>query len=239
MGQRIDKRKMLAQFEQGLRAEEKSEATVSKYLHDAAKFMDYVGEGNEVTKETVIAYKQLLAESYAITSANTMLSALNSFLCMSGLRDCMVKCFKVQRPSFRERKLELSKEEYIRLVETAKRRGKRRLCLVMQAICATGIRVSELPFITMEALHTRRARVSLKGKTRIVILPLELCRELKRYARERHIMSGSVFVTRTGKPLDRSNILHQMKALCEEAKVERGKVFPHNLRHLFALTYIR
>ncbi len=237
MEHKINRQKMLAQFEWEMRANEKSEATIGKYLHEAEKFMDYVGEGNAITKHTVIAYKQKLAESYAITSANTMLSALNCFLYLMDCRECTVKSFKVQRTTFRKKERELSKEEYIRLLETAKRKGMLRLCLIMQTICATGIRISELPFITVDALYTCRAEVSLKGKTRIVILPAELCRELKQYAKERNILSGSVFVTRNGNPLDRSNILHQMQSLCDEAGVDRSKVFPHNLRHLFALTY--
>ena len=166
-----------------------------------------------------------------------MLAAVNSFLRFLECADCVVRTFKVQKAVFRSRELELSRNEYVRLVETAKRRGNRRLCLVMQTICATGIRISELPFVTVESLHTRRARVSLKGKTRTVILPMELCRELKRYVKSSGIQSGSVFVTRGGRPMDRSNILHAMKALCQEAGVAAGKVFPHNLRHLFAVTY--
>ncbi|MCI8542139.1 MAG: tyrosine-type recombinase/integrase [Lachnospiraceae bacterium] len=231
----IDKTDM-GRFENRLRSEEKSRATIEKYVRDAKAFAAFLGNA-PVTKEAVIRYKGHLAERYAVASANSMLAAVNSFLRFLECADCVVRTFKIQKAVFRSRELELSRDEYVRLVEAAKRRGNLRLCLVMQTICATGIRISELPFVTVEALYTRRARVSLKGKTRMVILPMELCRELKRYAKSGGIQSGSIFITRGGRPMDRSNILHAMKALCKEAGVEEGKVFPHNLRHLFAVTY--
>lgn len=237
--QKINGNRMLEHFEQVLKEEEKSNATIDKYLRDAARFMGFIGEGSDITKDAVIAYKQYLSENYAVTSANSMLAAVNSFLRAAGREDCVVKFFKVQSTAFRARDRELTREEYIRLVEAAKKKGKKCLSLIMQTICATGIRISELRFITVEALHVRQATVSLKGKTRTVILPVELCIELKRYIREKKITSGSIFVTRTGKPIDRSNILHGMKALCEAAKVLKSKVSPHNLRHLFALTYYK
>lgn len=227
---------IMERFESRLKEEEKSRATIEKYLRDAKAFAAFLGDA-PVTKDAVIRYKSHLSENYAVASANSMLAAVNSFLRFLECADCVVRTFKVQKAVFRSRELELSRNEYVRLVETAKRRGNRRLCLVMQTICATGIRISELPFVTVESLHTRRARVSLKGKTRTVILPMELCRELKRYAKSGGIQSGSIFITRGGRPMDRSNILHAMKALCQEAGVEEGKVFPHNLRHLFAVTY--
>ena len=230
---------MLERFGQELKEAEKSRATIDKYLRDAARFIGFVGEGKIVTKDIVIAYKEYLAENYAVTSANSMLAAVNSFLRVIRCEDCAVKFFKVQSTAFRAKERELTREEYIRLVEAAKKKGKKCLSLIMQTICATGIRISELRFITVEALHVRQATVSLKGKTRTVILPVELCIELKRYIREKKITSGSIFVTRTGKPIDRSNILHGMKALCEAAKVLKSKVSPHNLRHLFALTYYK
>lgn len=238
MRQTLDRR-MIKEFEAFLKADEKSRATVEKYVRDAGRFLDFVGEGNTATKEDAIRYKRHLAERYAVTSANSMVAAMNCFLRFLGCQDCIVKAFKVQKAGFRSKEKELSKEEYVRLVEAAKRKGMQRLGLIMQTICATGIRISELPFITVESLHTRRTVVSLKGKVRTVILPLELCRELKRYIREKRIASGSVFVTRSGRPMDRSNILHSMKALCGEADVDSGKVFPHNLRHLFAVTYYK
>ena len=238
-GQKINMSVMLERFGQELKEAEKSRATIDKYLRDAARFIGFVGEGKIVTKDIVIAYKEYLAENYAVTSANSMLAAVNSFLRVIRCEDCAVKFFKVQSTAFRAKERELTREEYIRLVEAAKKKGKKCLSLIMQTICATGIRISELRFITVEALHVRQATVSLKGKTRTVILPVELCIELKRYIREKKITSGSIFVTRTGKPIDRSNILHGMKALCEAAKVLKSKVSPHNLRHLFALTYYK
>lgn len=227
---------IMERFEENLRAEEKSEATIGKYMRDAKAFAAFLGDA-PVTKDAVIRYKRHLAESYAMASVNSMLAAVNSFLRFMERADCVVRTFKVQKSVFRARELELTKAEYVRLVEAARRRGNLRLSLLMQTICATGIRISELSFVTVESLHSRRAAVSLKGKTRTVILPLELCRELKRYVRCAGIQSGSIFVTRGGRPMDRSNILHAMKALCQEAGVDERKVFPHNLRHLFAVTY--
>lgn len=223
-------------FGKQLQIEEKSRATISKYTHDVENFLNYMGE-NDLKKELVIAYKERLLKQYKITSANSMLAAVNSFLRFVGYADCVVKLYKIQRETFRERNKELSKEEYMRLLKVAKKRKRPRLFYLLQTIASTGIRVSELKFITIEALVLRRAQVSLKGKTRVVILPQRLCRELYDYARDNGIKTGSVFVTRTGKPLDRSNILHEMKSLSKEAKVEEEKLFLHNLRHLFALTY--
>ena len=207
----------LERFERQLRAEEKSQATVAKYIRDTKAFLRYIGDAKLITKERVIAYKQYLSINYKVSSANSMLAAVNSFLRFIGYTDCVVKSFKMQREVFRERNRELSKEEYQRLLDVARGKGKLRLFYLMQTIAATGIRVSELPFITVESLYVRRARVLLKGKSRMVILPRKLCRN--------------------GRPLDRSNILHEMKALSQEAKVSKEKIFPHNLRHLFAVTY--
>ncbi len=229
----------IRELENFMREEEKSEATISKYCRDARAFIHYAKEGNGITKELVIAYKNHLGERYEISSANSMLAALNYFLRFLGREDCTVKSFKVQKEAFRHRERELTRKEYERLLETARQNGDERLCLIMQTICATGIRISELAFITVESLHTRRTRVMLKGKTRTVLLPLELCRKLKNYIKKRSITTGSVFVTRSGKPMDRSNILHAMKKLCEKAKVASTKVFPHNLRHLFAVTFYK
>ena len=231
--------RMLAVFEQALREEEKSRATIEKYCRDVKAFLGYAGEGAAITKETVIGYKNWLGEHYEITSANSMLAALRKFLRCIGKEDCAVRSFRVQKEAFRGKERELKKEEYFRLLQAAGEAGDERLLMIMQAICSTGIRISELPFITVDALQSRRARVSLKGKTRTVLLPLELCRKLKQYARRRGVASGSVFVTRSGRPMDRSNILHSMKRLCRRARVEEAKVFPHNLRHLFAVTFYK
>lgn len=239
MTQKINQTEMLLKFKKNMKTEEKSQATIEKYLRDTKQFLEELGEGSEITKDRVIAYKESLAERYAVTSANSKVAAVNCFLRTAGCEGCSVKSFKVQKNVFRTKERELTKEEYIRLVKTAQRHGKRQLGMLIQTICATGIRISELPYVTVEALYTRRAVVSLKGKTRIVLLPAELCRELTAYVRTENIRSGSIFVTRNGKPLDRSNIFHSMKKLCEDAEVDRGKVFPHNLRHLFAVTYYK
>jgi site-specific recombinase XerD len=226
----------ITRFECALQEEERADATVEKYLRDLKRFLAYVGE-EPFTKEKVIAYKNALKESYCLTSANSMLAALNRFLAFLGRNDLTVRPFKLQRESFRSAERELSREEYLRLTRAAQERGQTWLYLVMVTLCATGIRISELPFITVESLATRRATVRNKGKTRQVILPLELCRKLRKFAQERGVTKGSVFVTRGGKPIDRSNIHHAMKKLCAQAGVEPGKVFPHNLRHLFAVAH--
>lgn len=236
MGETLDAG-VIEQFEDRLRTEEKSRATIEKYIRDVKAFLRYGGENEPLTREAVLSYKQYIAQHYAVASANSMLAALNAFLRFLAREDCAVKAFRVQQAVFRAEERELSREEYVRLVEAAQRRGDRRLSLLLQTLCATGIRISELQFITVEALAVRRAKVSLKGKQRTVLLPLELCRELKAYAREKGIKNGSIFITSSGKNMDRSNIFHAMKALYKEAGVDRQKIFPHNLRHLFAVTY--
>ena len=218
--------------------DEKSPATVAKYSRDVQAFLLFTG-GGEVKKETVIRYKQQLIEKYAPASVNSMLAALNRFFKEIGRYDCVVKSLKIQRQSFRGKDRELTKAEYYRLLEAAQKKDDTQLYMLMQTICATGIRVSELRFITVEALQQGRATVSLKGKTRQVLIPKALARKLTRYAKDRGVNAGSIFVTRNGKPLDRSNILHRMKALCDVAGVKREKVFPHNLRHLFACMYYK
>lgn len=238
MEKRIITQELISKFRCSLIQDEKSRATIGKYLRDVHAFAEYIGQGT-VCKEVVIGYKQRLMERYAPASVNSMLAALNHFFKEMGWYDCIVKSVKIQRQAFRSKERELSKEEYYRLLEAAKQRGDRRLYLLMQTICASGIRVSELRFITVEALKSGRAIVSLKGKTRQVLLPRALVKELKHYAKERKILHGSIFVTRTGKPMDRSNILHEMKSLCEAANVDRRKVFPHNLRHLFACLFYK
>lgn len=217
--------------------EEKAKATISKYMYDIDTFCAYIGRDEEVSKERVIDYKESLMRCYSPNSVNSKLAALNSFFKEMGWYDCIVKSLKIQKEAFRSQNRELSKAEYYRLLEAAKNKNNMRLYFLMQTICATGIRVGELQFITVEALKEGRARVSLKGKTRTVLLPKILCRRLNAYAKEKRIRSGSIFVTSGGRPLDRSNICHAMKALCEEAGVQREKIFPHNLRHLFACTY--
>jgi len=228
---------MAKAFEKYLRREEKSENTVKKYLRDVRAFAAYLN-GAEVTKETVITFKsKLLGESYSVRSINSMLASLNGLFSFLGWEDCRVKSVKLQRQIYCPEEKELTKAEYIRLVDTAKQKGNERLNLILQTICGTGIRVSELQYITVEAVKNGEATVSLKGKTRSVFLVKELRKKLIRYAAKQNIQSGAVFITRTGKPMNRTNIWREMKGLCRQAGVNPKKVFPHNLRHLFARTF--
>ena len=228
--------KIIAKFKEYLICEEKSQATVDKYIRDVIFFMNWLN-GESVSKAMVLKYKQELTEKYAPASVNAALSSLNSFFIYNEWYDCKVKALKIQRQIFAERSKELTKSEYERLLTAAKQKKNERLYYLMQTICSSGIRVSELSAITIEAIKNRKANINCKGKMRVVLLPKELCKMLTEYAKEQKITSGPVFITKTGKPLDRSTIWKMMKALCESAGVDREKVFPHNLRHLFARTY--
>lgn len=223
----------LIRFEQYLTEEEKSRATIEKYRRDLRCFQHFLN-GKAVSKEQTIAYKEYLCGRYAASSVNSMLAALNCFLRFAGQPHCCVKPLKIQRQLFAAEDRELNKSEYLRLVRQA---GSPRLSLLIQTICGTGIRVSELRYITVEAVHAGKAAVSCKNKTRIIFLPAPLQRLLRRYIRDTGIQTGPVFVSRSGRPLDRSNIWRDMKALCQQAGVSPAKVFPHNLRHLFARTF--
>lgn len=224
-------------YKKYLREEEKSENTIEKYLRDVRAFAVYLN-GVEVTKGTVIAYKgKLLSENYTVRSVNSMLASLNSLFVFLGWEDCKVKSIKFQRQIYCPEEKELTKAEYMRLVRTAKQKGNERLNLILQTICGTGIRVSELQYITVEALKNGKAVVSLKGKTRSVFIVKELRKKLLRYAAEQKILSGAIFITRTGKPISRTNIWREMKGLCKQAGVNPSKGFPHNLRHLFARVF--
>ncbi len=237
MNGRILHKDNLNQFKFYLLSEEKSENTMEKYLRDLRVFAEFIS-GNVITKEIVIEYKnKLISEKYAVRSINSMLASLNSFFSFMGWHDLKVKSIKLQRQIYCPEDKELTKAEYVRLINTAKKKGNERLNLLIQTICSTGIRVSELQFITVEAVKRGEALVSLKGKTRTVFIVKELKKKLLRYAAEQGIKSGMIFVTRTGKALSRSNIWREMKKLCEEAAVNPHKVFPHNLRHLFARTF--
>lgn len=227
----------MSDFYKWLLSEEKSENTIEKYIRDVTAFMVYLGDG-AVTKETVIAYKsKLIAENYAVRSINSMLASLNSLFAFLGWEDLKVKSIKLQRQIYCPEEKELTKAEYMRLVNAAKQKGNERLNLLIQTICGTGIRVSELQYITVEAVKCGEAIVSLKGKTRTVFIVKELKQKLLRYAAEQKITSGAIFVTRSGRPMSRTNIWREMKNLCEQAGVNPNKVFPHNLRHLFARTF--
>lgn len=220
-----------------LRLEEKSAATVEKYLRDVRAFARWL-EGREITKERTAAWKTHLVErGYAPASVNAMLSALNSLLDFLGFGDCRVKFLKVQRRMFRDDSRDLTRSDYNALTAAAKAQNKTRLALLMEAICATGIRVSEVQYITVEAARAGRAEVALKGKIRTILIPSKLCRKLLKYAKKRNIRQGQIFLTKKGNGLSRKFIWAEMKKLCEAAKVARSKVFPHNLRGLFARTF--
>lgn len=221
-------------FKAYLIREEKSQLTIEKYVRDVRRFLAWEN-GRELTKEVVLAYKAEIIAQHAVASVNSMLSSLNCYLLFIGRHDCRVKTIKQQRQAFMDEGKELTRQEYERLLAAAK--GKPRLHLLIQTICSTGIRVSEHRFITVEAARQGYAEVRLKGKYRVVFLSKKLCKELLSYAKKNHIRQGSIFITSTGKPLDRCNIWAEMKKLCRTTGVSREKVFPHNLRHLFARTY--
>lgn len=229
----------LEAFRQYLSDEERAAATIEKYMRDVKGFLDKLPCGAEVSKDTVLDYKKNLSEKYKATSANSMLVALNQFFAFCNRADLKVKLFKVQRIPFREGDKELSIGEYKKLVREAERKENQRLSLLIQTLCSTGIRVSEHRFITVESLSTGCIRVANKGKERAVFLPRKLQKALKNYCRRKGIAAGPVFITKNGHPLNRCNIWAEMKALCREAGIAPQKVFPHNLRHLFALSYYR
>lgn len=226
----------LTHYEQFLYIQERSRPTIEAYLRGLRAFAGFLN-GERFTKEAAIRWKEALAGHYAPNTVNAMLAALNGFAEFMGCPQFKVKPLKIQRELFIRPERELTRSEYSRLVNAADRSGNRRLSLVLQTICATGIRVSELRFITAEAVDKGYAQVDCKGKRRTVFLPEKLRRLLGNYLKRQKKTAGAVFTTRNGRPLDRSNIWRDMKALCESAGVESGKVFPHNLRHLFARTY--
>ena len=229
---------MIPPYETALREAEKSAATMEKYLHHVRQFVAH-DAGRRIDKALVLEYKTRLGKLYAPSSANAALAAVNGFLRFWGFESCCVKPFKVQKQVYCSEEKELTREEYVRLIKAAKEKSSERLALLLETICATGIRVSELPYITVEAVARGEAVVHCKGKTRTVFLPAALQKKLRRYMQSQKIQSGPVFITRTGKPMNRSNIWREMKALCERANVAPSKVFPHSLRHLFARTFYR
>ena len=227
----------IIQFKQHLISEEKSANTIEKYLRDVRAFAGFL-YGREVTKENAVGYKQKLVDNgYAIKSVNSMLASINSLFSFLGWLDCKVKAIKQQRQILCGEDKELTKAEYVRLLNAAKQQKNDRLNLLLQTICGTGIRVSELEFITVEAAKAGQATVNCKGKTRTVFIVKELKKKLLQYAKNKRIAIGPIFITRGGKPISRTNIWREMKALCKDANVNPNKVFPHNLRHLFARTF--
>ena len=216
--------------------EEKSQATIEKYTRDIRFFESYI-QDRELNKFTVLDYKNYLFEQYTVTSANSMIAAVNSFFRFCGWHELIIKPFRVQRQMFCEEDRELTKQEYMRLVAAAESQGDQRISLILQTICGTGIRVSELSYITVEAVRHGETQVNCKGKTRRIFIVPELRRKLLKYAQKHGLRSGCIFVTKTGKPMNRTHIWRKMKALCKLAKVSETKVFPHNLRHLFARVF--
>lgn len=229
--------KEINNYIRNLGEKERSKATIEKYRRDIKKFQRYLGE-EEVVQKNIIDWKnELLEYGYKISSINSMLAAINSFLDFLDWKDCKVKLLCVQKENFVKPELELSIGEYEKLLRTAKNEGKDRICIIMQTICSTGIRISELPFITVIAVKKGCTQIHLKGKIRTVFLPDCLRKILLLYIKKNGIAEGSVFVTKGNLPVNRSNIWREMKSLCKKAGIEESKVFPHNLRHLFARTH--
>ena len=228
----------LAAFARQLGEEERSPATLEKYLREVRQFAAFLG-GREVTRELAAAWREELSARQSPATVNGKLTALDRLLAFLGWEDCRVKHLRVQRQLFRDSARELSREEYARLVETARRLGRGRLALLMETLCAPGIRVSEVRYLTAEAVREGRTEIALTGKIRTILLPGKLCRKLEKYARQKKITSGELFLTRSGRPMSRKQIWAEMKGVCRAAGVAPSKVFPHNLRHLFARCFYR
>lgn len=239
MSARIISRIQIDTYLRHLLLEERSPATIEKYRHNLHVFLTWL-DGRHVTKEISAQWKTHLgAAGYAPATINTMLCAVNGLLDFLGWNDCRVKLLKIQRRLFRDVGRELTREEYLRLLGAARSLGRERLALLMETICATGIRVSEVRYITAEAVRQGRAVLALKGKVRVILLPGKLRRKLQKYAQKQKNASGAIFCTKSGKVLSRRQIWAELKTLCRRAGVEPAKVYPHNLRHLFATVFYR
>ena len=222
-------------FEHFLAVQEKSKGTIGKYTRDVKAFVLWLGDREIDKKHTVDWKEHLISSGYAAVTINSMISSLNSFLRFSGREDCQLKFLRIQRKMFRPESRELNKNEYFRLVHAAQ--NEERIALLLETLCSTGVRVSEIKYITVEAALAQITEISMKGKIRTIVLPEKLCRKLLRYAAENNISHGEIFLTKNGKSLNRKQIWQAMKKLCDQAEVDETKVFPHNLRHLFARTY--
>lgn len=239
MEHRIMTREALEAFARALLEQERSSGTIEKYFRDVRAFTVWLG-GAEVTRERAAAWRDdLLGRGYAPATVNSMVAAANQFFAFQGWEDCKIKALRLQRKLFRDDRRELTREEYERLLTAAHSLGRERLALLLETICSTGIRVSEVKYITVEAANSGKAEISLKGKLRTILLPGRLCRKLKKYAKAQKTASGEIFRTRSGKGLSRRQIWGEMKRLCKAAGVAPSKVFPHNLRHLFARTFYK
>ena len=228
--------KMVKDFEMYLYEEEKSVNTIEKYMRDIRFFYDWLG-GREIDKSVVLDYKKELCQRYAPKSVNSVLSSLNALFSYLNWYELKVKILKIQRPIFADKEKELTKAEYERLLSAAKSKKNERLYFLMQTLGSTGLRISELKYVTVEAVNIGQAVINCKGKIRQVFLPKQLCKMLKGYIKKKNIENGSVFITKSGNPLDRSTVWKMLKNLCDSASVKKSKVFPHNFRHLFAKTF--
>ena len=226
-------------YAEHLRMEECSESTVRKYDNALTALYGWLPEDKSVTKERLLAWKAEISEKNAASTVNVMISAVNSFFAFMSWDNLRVKQVKTQRRIYRDKDRELTKEEYMRLLNAARSKGNLRLYYLMQTLGSTGIRISELKYISVEALRSGSAVVDCKGKQRVVLIPKKLRKALLDYCKEAGIVSGSVFVTKRGNPVNRSNIWRELQALCAAARVKPHKVFPHNFRHLFAVSYYR
>lgn len=221
-----------------LLADERAAGTVAKYRRDVTAFARWLG-GRPVSKENSTGWKaHLLNRGYAPRTVNSMLAAVNSFFRFAGW-NIKVKFLKIQRQLFRDATRELNRAEYTQLLAAARSNGQERLALIMETLCATGIRISELRYITVAAAQQGKATISLKGKIRTILLSTKLCRKLLKYAKKQKIATGEIFLTSSGKGISRRQVWHELKRLCAAAGVESSKVFPHNFRRLFAVTYYK
>lgn len=232
-------KEMVQEFLNHAIAEELADGTIQKYRRDIASFMSWVGE-ETITKEVVTNWKEhLVSRGYAPATINSMLAAINMLFKHMGWLDCTVKFLKIQRKMFRDQSKELTQEEFRSLVHAAEQTGKRRLAMLLETIASTGIRASEVKYVTVEAAQRGQTEIAMKGKIRTILLPSKLCRKLLKYAKKNKIASGEIFLTRSGKGLSRKQIWAEMKRLCSVAGIDSSKVFPHNLRHLFATAFYR
>lgn len=226
----------LERFERYLYEQERSKNTIDKYVRDVKQFLKFT-DGGEAARRHVLEYKRFLLERYKTSSANSMLIALNCYLRFIGKPELCVRGCRQQRQIFREEERDLKRTEYQRLLCEAKKMRKKRLYCILQTIAGTGIRIGELPYITVDAVRERKVRIDFKGKQRLIVLPRALTVLLSDYCRKECIREGSIFITRSGRPVDRKNVWAEMKKLCHAAGVLPSKVFPHNLRHLFATCF--
>lgn len=230
---------LMKQYEDYLYEEEKAKLTIEKYKRDLKKFYNFLSGDKVIEKRKVIEYKEFLKNNYQVSSANSMIVALNRFLEYAGWFECKVRQFKIQKTLFCKKETFLTKKEYENLIVAARETGDIQLSLLMQTICSTGIRVSELQFITVQSLKTGYAQINNKGKVRVIFIPKQLIKLLKSYCVSQKIEAGPIFVSKTNSPINRTIIWKKMKGLCRKANVDEKKVFPHNLRHLFAFVFYR